>query len=478
MGNKQSIPAPELVYRAAKAGNYNELEELAKQVREVGADAIQRRQELLEWRDEKGRTALIVAAGKGHKACVELLLQHGANVQHQSISREGGGSALHVSVFRQCSKDIIDLLLRFGASPFVENAGGFTALDYAILRKNSALVRRLESFGYFADYLKLKTTAFMGFNKKWVTRWVAIVPRHPDPRLPPNQQMIRRVLMIFQDAQQFEPSTKMYLDGARAATHNVPESQEKECALRLHSTHPAPKGNISLGGDFRTGFEVYLRPSSRDVNILHRFVQMVNQPSARVYPTPPLQPPPQAPPAAHSRMPSGDHRSDAEIAAELSRALNGGAALVGTSTGNYPPIHAPGLDRRNTAPPDQDESKQESPQASAPSAPPLAPSAPPMHDVDPFISSAPTAATWGGPGDVAGAPAYDPNDFSGNRGELAEEDLCVICLSEKKEAGFVHGKSVHKCCCVACAKDVMEGGDKRCPICRQEIEHVIENFYS
>ncbi|GMH37827.1 hypothetical protein BSKO_05700 [Bryopsis sp. KO-2023] len=489
MGNKQSIPAPELVYRAAKAGSYNELKALAQQIHTLGADAEPRRRELLEWCDERGRTALIVAAGRGHKDCVELLLQSGANVQHQSMSREGGGSALHVAVFKQCTKDIIDNLLRYGASPFVENAGGFTALDYAVLRKNSSLVRRLESFGYFADYLSVKTTAFLGLNKRWAARWVAIVPRHPDPRLPANQQMIRRVLLIYSDAQQCDPSSKMYLDGSKAVVLRPEDHSEANlCVLKLHSTHPPPKGNLCLGGDGRTGVELYLKPTSRDVNIVHQFVRVVNQPAGGRFPHPAPTPQSQLPPLVpnSSLPPSGNQKSDAEIAAELSRVLNGGASVIGTSTGGaFPTIVAPGLDRRNTAPPETPEESNaaEAPHEVAPSAPPMLPTAPPMVDSDAFISSEPSSGTNGGflvgpNNDWATSHPYHTGSFGGKMADLGEEDLCVICLSEKKEAGFVHGKSVHKCCCVDCAKDVMKSGEKRCPICRQEIEHLIEHFYS
>lgn len=485
MGNKQSIPAPELVYRAAKAGNASELEALAREARSLGPEAEGRRRELLEWRDDKGRTPLVVAAGKDQKDCVEVLLQCGANVQHQSMTKEGGGSALHVAVHKQCSKEIIDALLRFGASPFVENAGGFTALDYAIMRKNTALIRRLESLGYFADYLKIKTSALLGLNKKWAPRWVVILPRHPSPYLPANQQMMRKLLLVYNDAQQFEPSSKMYLDGARAATTTLPDSDEKQCVLRLHVSHSPPKGgNLSLGGDSRSGVEVYLRPSSRDANVLNQFVRMVNNASsASTHHQTSLPPLHQMP--TNPVPPSGDQRSDAEIAAELSRALNGGVNMIGTSTGPFPYIAPPGLDRRNTAPPEQQEAVPGAgapPHETTPSAPPMLPSAPPMDDSDPFISSAPAAGTddvggaWGGHG-VAVVNPYQANNFGGERGHDEDDVLCVICLSAKKEAGFVHGNSVHRCCCVECARDIMEHGGKKCPICRQEIEHVIEHFY-
>lgn len=65
---------------------------------------------------------------------------------------------MHEAVQKQCSRDMVELLLRSGASPFVENSSGFTALDYAILRKELHLVRRFEEFGPFRGYLMAKVS--------------------------------------------------------------------------------------------------------------------------------------------------------------------------------------------------------------------------------------------------------------------------------------------------------------------------------
>lgn len=51
---------------------------------------------------------------------------------------------------------MIELLVRSGASPFVENASGFTAMDYAMVRKNASVLRQLELQGLFAGCLRVK----------------------------------------------------------------------------------------------------------------------------------------------------------------------------------------------------------------------------------------------------------------------------------------------------------------------------------
>ena len=56
-----------------------------------------------------------------------------------------------------------------------------------------------------------------------------------------------------------------------------------------------------------------------------------------------------------------------------------------------------------------------------------------------------------------------------------EDDMCVICLSAPATAGFLHGTSVHKCCCADCAADM--SSQSLCPVCREPIQHVILKIY-
>ena len=56
-----------------------------------------------------------------------------------------------------------------------------------------------------------------------------------------------------------------------------------------------------------------------------------------------------------------------------------------------------------------------------------------------------------------------------------DDDMCVICLSAPATAGFLHGSTVHKCCCGECAADM--SSQSLCPICREPIQHVILKIY-
>jgi hypothetical protein len=60
---------------------------------------------------------------------------------------------------------------------------------------------------------------------------------------------------------------------------------------------------------------------------------------------------------------------------------------------------------------------------------------------------------------------------TGGSEPAADQDLCVICLSEPREVGFLHGASVHKCVCRDCASLMQPNSP--CPMCRQPIERII-----
>ncbi|XP_057299517.1 E3 ubiquitin-protein ligase Mdm2-like [Hydractinia symbiolongicarpus] len=56
--------------------------------------------------------------------------------------------------------------------------------------------------------------------------------------------------------------------------------------------------------------------------------------------------------------------------------------------------------------------------------------------------------------------------------DIDEDNRCIICLSKRKTATIVHGRTGHFCCCLSCANKLENRGDK-CPICRASIDLVI-----
>lgn len=99
-----------------------------------------------------------------------------------------------------------------GASPFVENVMRLTAMDFAIVRKDVHVLRRLEHCGYASQYMSVRCLRAFGLSKAWYPRWVSVIPRHPCPLVP--NRMSRRLLFLYTNAQQYDPICKIYLDGS------------------------------------------------------------------------------------------------------------------------------------------------------------------------------------------------------------------------------------------------------------------------
>ncbi|XP_022135674.1 signal recognition particle 43 kDa protein, chloroplastic [Momordica charantia] len=78
--------------------------------------------------DEDGRTALLFVAGLGSEACVRMLAEGGANVDHRDNS--GGFTALHMAA-GYVKPGAVEQLLDLGAYPEVEDEKGRTALELA-----------------------------------------------------------------------------------------------------------------------------------------------------------------------------------------------------------------------------------------------------------------------------------------------------------------------------------------------------------
>mmetsp|Transcript_14229 Transcript_14229/g.30155 ORF Transcript_14229/g.30155 Transcript_14229/m.30155 type:complete len:232 (-) Transcript_14229:2624-3319(-) len=58
-----------------------------------------------------------------------------------------------------------------------------------------------------------------------------------------------------------------------------------------------------------------------------------------------------------------------------------------------------------------------------------------------------------------------------------EAPKCVVCLTSERNATIVHGETGHVVCCLVCARILKARGDK-CPVCRLDIDLVIQHFYA
>mmetsp|Transcript_13170 Transcript_13170/g.37036 ORF Transcript_13170/g.37036 Transcript_13170/m.37036 type:complete len:702 (+) Transcript_13170:270-2375(+) len=54
---------------------------------------------------------------------------------------------------------------------------------------------------------------------------------------------------------------------------------------------------------------------------------------------------------------------------------------------------------------------------------------------------------------------------------------CVVCLTSERNATIIHGETGHVVCCLVCARILKARGDK-CPVCRLDIDLVIQHFYA
>ncbi|KAK9816586.1 hypothetical protein WJX72_002286 [[Myrmecia] bisecta] len=428
-------------------------------------------------------------AARGNTACVELLLRYGANV-HSVSSGPEATQAIHEATARSHS-GVVDVLLRYGANPFVENGRGMTSVDLAIVSKNVGLLRRLEQQARFAGWLTMKVPRYLGLGAEWKARWVVIMPRYPHPAVPAPDQVVRTLLVCYKPVDPGSaasgkgagPSCKCWLDGARARLVTGSQgSRIMQCALSLHHSHGPPSGAHATGEP--GSVTLHLRPvdpSPGAAEVLRRFMQVCADSQPRSQPGPPAAGPlpqgglpliqpamrpsatPYAPAAsdlipAHAPPPAPAHPSTShtgETDEELARRLQAqyDAEAAGTLLD-----HADGANLSQLA------GQLFAPHKTTIAAPlPAQPAA--------SVPSAPFAPM---PGPFPGL--VPPPAASQAAVQDDDDDLCVICLEKPCEAGFVHGNSVHKCCCKACAED-LQGKLAGCPVCRQRIDHVILNFY-
>lgn len=466
-------PAPKLVYRAAKAGQLQKLRTL------IDIDPFP---ELLEWKDSKSRTPLIIAAQNGCKECVGLLLKHGANIHHQSAERDGGGTALHGAVYKRKSVKLIDLLLIFGSNPFVKNVAGHSALDYAINRTgNETFQRRFQKFGYFSGYLEVQVR-----SHDWQQFWVQTIPRHATPLFDRQGPALSKKMFIFSSRFSLQPDFEVCLEGARARVGTRATTGDKKCTLSLkYNVDNTMRGRLHVCRNGSSSYKLFLRTNQTYGAGLHAFSKIVNQlefpivTPARTIPRTPT--PSVGVPVETYNLSTPQGVSDSDINEMVDDLCN---AFEVESTFNLAAIAD--LEDMHV----NSDSESDDDLIAIPSQ--LNVDSSDRRNSD--VSHTPTCtanvsldsnATYGSSVNVLDVAfkvdeCVGPSEIASEMQSLPDDEICVICLCNKREAGFFHGTSVHRCCCLECAKDLMEKrekGKRKCPICRQEIEHIVESVY-
>ena len=411
----------------------------------------------------QGRTPLHVACLSNAVPAASQLLQLGADVHSVSRFPDGVGSPLHLAV-QANNEQLISLLLQYGASPFLVH-GDVTPLDVATANNNAPGVRRLEALGLFSGWLRLHREptlvgTILGVGIRPVVRWVSVVPRY---RITPGGILCRHQLRLFRHLTDAAPIVVWDVESAVMATDR--RSARVTVTPSGHSgggIKPMKELTFSDAGDgSRTPthlVEACLNRTPPRVPPMPRPAAMMPVAAgatirAFAFPSPPASTAvPVAPPPLPPRRAS--HPSLAELpvltpeareAAELEEAIR--RSLMHQSSGT-----SRGGDTAEVAPP---------------SAPPL------PAEADRWTTRPATAP----PPMPTSSPRHRDSDAASQpSGEDEDDDrLCVVCLSEPRAVGLLHGTSMHVCACPACAAR-LQGGP--CPICRAPVERVVQFIYS
>ena len=76
----------------------------------------------------------------------------------------------------------------------------------------------------------------------------------------------------------------------------------------------------------------------------------------------------------------------------------------------------------------------------------------------------------------------NPLDKKGNiikdDDSVTDDKLCIICYTQPKNTIFLHeGKGdAHQLCCYACASQIFNSGNKKCPLCHQKVQQIIKVY--
>ncbi len=96
----------------------------------------------IDAKDNRGNTPLILAIKKHNLTLVQFVVVHGVDVNLANAERI---SLLHQAAYTGDEK-VAAFLLKAGADPFVKNADGYTPLDFARAKKNSAVANELKNY--------------------------------------------------------------------------------------------------------------------------------------------------------------------------------------------------------------------------------------------------------------------------------------------------------------------------------------------
>ena len=387
------------------------------------------------------------------------------------------GTPLHLACAAQ-AEGIVQLLLAAGASPFLIHPLSTeerSPLDVAAHAGDAKMVRRLEALGLFSGWLLLRKEpggligALTG-RAAVSLRWVAVVPRY---KATSAGLVCRHQLRLSRGLGDALPQETWDVEGAslaadgsvaciqvraggggaaktlvfaEAAVGGGQEAQGTAEQLRskVHQLAAAclnrtPPRVPTVGPRRMEAARAAANATSPSTTTASSFPAAPPYPPASPPPPLPILPPAAPPPR---RADPEEEEEDDDLAEAIRRSLLLSAEPAAGA-------EAPAVHEEAASP---EAAVQESP------------SAPPMDSPRPPPSL----------GD-AEAEAYAARKAASAKKRQEEEDemLCIICLTNGRTAGLLHGSSMHAVACADCAP-LLQG--KPCPVCRQTVERIIAVF--
>jgi Ankyrin repeats (many copies) len=172
--------------------------------------AMRPSQQCLDWPDNEGLTALHIAAGRNAIDATKLLLQAGASIAAVATGdRVKGQTAVHYALGqRECSGELISLLIKHEANVLQRDGSGFSPLRWCVpqygckykLDAARVILQEMKKEGKDAD-LRVTDT----YNSSALAWCMLNAAKLPDAAILP---MVQLLLKNGADAQRVEPILK------------------------------------------------------------------------------------------------------------------------------------------------------------------------------------------------------------------------------------------------------------------------------
>ncbi|KAL0018862.1 hypothetical protein WJX79_001589 [Trebouxia sp. C0005] len=284
---------PYLVYLATKSGRVEELEVLLQDslprarlhgdYQKLEATQPVSLTDHLEYVDKQtGFTPLLAAVFWHRTQAARLLLEHGANV-HNHGGCKTKQTPLHLAVADlNMDAGLIELLVSYGASPFLEASDGTTPLDEVVQLRQNRIVRIDLALGSvllclrrrcaFRGHLELKVDRYMGLSQTWRKFFCVLAPREKVAGYAADMQ-----LLVF-SKNGFESVTSILVTHAAPIQVPLKAAHGRVCFELVLSNRQLKKpSKLFAPGSSRVGYSIYVRALSRDdveARWAHRFVNL------------------------------------------------------------------------------------------------------------------------------------------------------------------------------------------------------------